>query len=135
MNEYDWTPILENVPKGYVNMTGIEVEGHGACSVFAPSAEMRFIEDTDLIELTTPWQAFVPISDLGVPMGKWKVLTENKPFILPNLMLPWRKEETPEKGDRIRFGYHVWYYNASDYKEKVGEPEGLQEWLEAQASA
>lgn len=60
----------------------------------------------DNVEIFVKWAATKQLNRLGVPVGKWEVISREPGRLMkiPNNTAPFVIESTPEKGDRVRFG-------------------------------
>ena len=94
----DWTKVVEMNPRGYVELNNGERVIHGP---------VESVSVTDgMVEIKAKWAAQVALDDIGLPEGDWKALS-SVPVVVasfPNEMLPFEIEDTPRKGDRVRFG-------------------------------
>ncbi|MEK0369487.1 MAG: hypothetical protein QQN62_07795, partial [Nitrosopumilus sp.] len=60
------------------------------------------------------WSAEVSLREHEIPEGNWTAI-KNQPIIFPNLMAPFVIENTPEKGERVRFNNtNILYFNKID---------------------
>jgi len=102
--QHDWSAVVALDPKGYVELNNGKVAVHGPLD----SIE---VDGMDFVVITLKWQAQIP---LGGPMGtptaaEWTAVKDPQPFRMPNFVMPFVVEQTPEKGPRVRFGLNIMY--------------------------
>ncbi len=88
--EWDWQPVVDLNPRGYVELNDGKTATHGP-------VEKVEIDRHDNVRITTKWQAYVRLSPEGVPVGDWIAVSNNPVMIFPYM------SETVAKGRRIRF--------------------------------
>ncbi len=103
----DWQEVVKREPKGYVELNNGERVLHG------PIESVK-INGNNMVVIILKWFAKVSLGCHGLPEGDWEV-AENEPIIFPNSIVPFVIENTPEKGDRVRFkGTNILYFNKVD---------------------
>lgn len=95
---FDWNKVVEMNPRGYMEVQNIE-KG----LVFHGPVDKIEITDEDFVRILYKWVAQNGTLESG-KFGEWvKAPDEHKLLVFPNLMVPFRIENTLEKGKRIRF--------------------------------
>lgn len=100
----DWQEVVDRKPTGYMELNDGESE------VLHGPIESIVINEMDYVEIKLKWMARMPILPGGIPNGEWEV-HQNQPILFPNLVVPFVVEDTPEKGERVRFGLNIIYFN------------------------
>ena len=89
----DWNDVVEMKPKGYLELNNGEQAVHGPL-------ESIVVDDMDWVVITLKWRAVIPlVGGIGAPdfsVG-WKVADNSEPFRMPNFVMPFIVEPTPEK--------------------------------------
>src|SRR3989344_716 len=100
---FDWRRVAEREPKGYLELQTEKMVIHG------PVESLKVNED-DMVVITLKWAArSAPLDKPG--FGKWKTSPEDREVIFPNVVVPYVIETTPEKGERVRFGLSMLYFD------------------------
>ena len=101
---FDWRRVAEREPKGHLELQTEKMVIHG------PVESLKVNED-DMVVITLKWAArSAPLDKPG--FGKWKNSPEDREVIFPNVVVPYVIESTPEKGERVRFGLSMLYFDA-----------------------
>ena len=103
--QVDWQEVVDRKPKGYLELNNGERVIHGPIEDIA-------IDESDFVVITLKWAARMELNG-GIPSGRWVVAEEkDKEAIIPNLVVPFVIEDTPNKGPRVRFaGTNILYFN------------------------
>ncbi len=103
---YDWRKIVALKPKGYVEFQDYEekIVYHG------PLESVKYEYDRDTVWVKLKW-----VAQMGLPgnpdYGNWVRAPDNKKcFPIPNRVVPYVIEDTPEKGKRVLFNYYQIMY-------------------------
>jgi len=105
--KFDWQEVVERNPQGYMELNDGKKVVHGP-------VESIKINDSDMVVIILKWAAEATLSGVGLP-GDWIATKENKPFTFPNLLVPFVIDDTPEKGQRVRFnGTNILYFDQVD---------------------
>ena len=100
---FDWRRVAEREPKGYLELRTEKMVIHG------PVESLKVNED-DMVVITLKWAArSAPLDKPG--FGKWKNSPEDREVVFPNVVVPYVIETTPEKGERVRFGLSMLYFD------------------------
>lgn len=103
MNEpsRDWTEVVNRNPKG-----DFEFQGQGNTIIRGPVKSVT-INDSGFVTIELWWAGEMPVmGEEG--FGTWKA-SNKRSFGFPNFLLPYVIEDTPEKGERVRFGISLIY--------------------------
>lgn len=93
---HDWGLVTELDPKGEC-----ELQGDGPSIIRGPIKTI-LVDKRDYVVVELEWAAEMPKpGERG--FGTWRMSNETT-FRFPNFVVPYVLEDTPEKGDRIRFG-------------------------------
>jgi hypothetical protein len=104
--KFDWQEVVNLRPQGYLELND------GKTAIHGPIESVTIDNRTDYVLITLAWRASMPLSENGVPNGKWTKAENDTPITFPNLVIPFVIEETGgEKGPRIRFGLNILYLN------------------------
>jgi len=94
--QFDWQIVVDRQPKGYVEFN------NGKTCVHGPMKSIS-IDGDDFVNIELQWAAVVKLGEFGIPEGDWEA-HNTMLFQFPNLIAPFVIEETPEKGERVRWG-------------------------------
>jgi hypothetical protein len=94
--ELDWQVVVDRKPKGYVEIND------GKTCIHGPLKDISIGLD-DFVTIELKWAAKVALGEFGVPAGGWEAHDITK-FLFPNLVVPFVIEDTPRKGERVRWG-------------------------------
>lgn len=100
----NWQPVLDRLPRGYAEFNDRETVLHG------PVQSLRASDDGQLLIVRTEWAAIMTLKN-GIPTGPWRVFSR-EPIDLQRFPngVPYEIESTPEKGERVRFGLNIIYF-------------------------
>ncbi|MFA6475857.1 MAG: hypothetical protein WCV68_00425 [Candidatus Paceibacterota bacterium] len=97
----DWAEVVKRNPKG-----DFEFQGNGNTVLRGPVKSIT-LSDEGLVSIDLWWAAEMPVmGEEG--FGIWHA-SNKRHFGFPNFALPYVIEDTPEKGERIRFGISLIY--------------------------
>ena len=99
---FDWKEVVDRNPVGYLELNDGKSLYHGR-------VESVSIDDGTVI-IKLKWAAWRPLAH-GLPIGEWEAVP-NEPIAFPNMVVQFVIEDTPEKGDRVRFGMNILYFTA-----------------------
>jgi hypothetical protein len=104
-NQNDWGIVADLQPRGYA-----EIHSTHENRIFhGPIKEVR-VNEADMVELHFHWLATARVGSLGLPESEWEVAPSDlNPMVFPNVIVPYRIENTPTKGYRVRFGLSILY--------------------------
>ena len=94
--EFDWQIVVDRKPKGYVEIN------NGKTCVHGPLKDIN-IDLDDFVTIELKWAAKIELAEFGVPSGEWEA-HDTMSFRFPNLAVPFVIEDTPHKGERVRWG-------------------------------
>ena len=97
--ECDWQRVVDLAPKGYVEFNDGNTVIHGPL-------ESIEVDEIDMVVITLKWAARMPYPRKP-GFGKWSNSPENRVKRFPNLMVPFKIKNTPEKGPRVQFGLNI----------------------------
>lgn len=104
--------MIDRKPTGYIQMNdGVHVY-HGP-------VKSIIIDSDDNVYIEAKWLVKMNLGDHGVSVSRWEV-DSNEPVLVisfPNLLVPFVYEESPEKGERVRFGINIIYF---EYLGEIG---------------
>lgn len=113
--ERDWQKVVDLDPRGYVELNDHKKIIHGPI-------ERVSIDKNDLVHIKMLWAATIDLAPLGIPkFGSVWQKAEGDDLILPNLLIPFVIEQTPQKGDRIRFGLNLIYIDPIKTNVEIGK--------------
>ena len=105
--KFDWQEVVERKPRGYLELNDGKKAVHGPI-------ESVEINDDDIVVIKLKWSAEISLGEHGIPEGNW-IAIENQPIVFPSLIAPFVIENTPEKGERVRFNNtNILYFNKID---------------------
>lgn len=102
MTQFEWHFAEELEPKGYCELN------NGTTIMHGPVKSLT-IDDDDMVVLELEWAAVCRLNAIGMPQGEWQLLPGQHKVAFPNHTVPFEIEDTPEKGQRIRFGLNIIY--------------------------
>ncbi|GEM_PF-2485029 len=105
--QLDWSEVVARNPKGYM-----EVQTGGRV-IHGPVEKVELIEAEELLIITLKWAASMPTMDQP-GFGKWVAAPFQRVHRFSTFHMPFVIESTPEKGDRVRFGLNIIYFDPVD---------------------
>lgn len=100
----DWEEVVKRDPKGYAEFQNQERILHGPI-------ESVSIDRFDMVHIKLKWAA--TMAPPGKPgFGEWRSAPKRREVVFPNLVVPFVFEQTPQKGERVRFGLNILYLDA-----------------------
>jgi len=96
MKQFDWQIVVDREPKGYVEIND------GKMCIHGPLKDIS-IDEMDFVKIELRWAAIVKLGEFGIPAGEWEAFDVTL-FQFMNLVVPFVIEDTPEKGERVRWG-------------------------------
>lgn len=104
--QFDWQLVVDRKPRGYLELNDTKWVVHGPVESVA-------ITDNDFVEIKLKWGAKAVLGPYGIPSGDWEAIPDGELTVsFPNLVVPFVIEQTPEKGERVRYAFaNILYFD------------------------